>query len=123
MNSEDHRHRAQAALNNLKPWLSELQITLTDFMDLVNYLVSLPQLSHNLMFIISKHYVTLGVLSETVMSFHGDCVLLQGSPAASAERILWVLLHISLLSSFVSINCQFNLMVSLNMIFLCQTEV
>lgn len=123
MNSEDHRHRAQAALNNLKPWLSELQITLTDFMDLVNYLVSLPQLSHNLMFIISKHYVTLGVLSETVMSCHGDCILLQGSPAASAERILWVLLHISLLSRFVSINCPFNLMVSLNIFFLCQTEV
>lgn len=56
------------------------------------------------------------------MSFHGDCILLQGSPG-SAETILWVLLHISLLSSFVSINCQFNLMVSLNIILLCQTDV
>lgn len=72
--------------------------------------------------VISKHYVTLGVLSETVMSFHGDYILLQGSPG-SAKTILWVLLHISLLSSFVSINCRFNLMVSLNIILVSQTEV
>lgn len=56
--------------------------------------------------VISKHYVTPGALSETVMSFH-DHVLPQGSPG-SAKRILWVLLHIGLLSSFVSINCEFN---------------
>lgn len=37
---------AGAALNNLKSLLFELQITLTDFMDLVNYFVSLPQPSH-----------------------------------------------------------------------------
>lgn len=72
--------------------------------------------------VISKHSVTLGALSGTVMSFHDDYILLQGSPG-SAKRILWVLLHISLLSSFASINCPFYLMVSLNRILLCQTEV
>lgn len=67
--------------------------------------------------VISNHYVTLGAPSETGMSFHGDYIRLQGSPD-SAKRILW-----ALLSSFVSINCQFNLMVSLNKILLCQTEM
>lgn len=71
--------------------------------------------------VISKLYVTLGALRETVMSFHGAYILLQESPG-SAKRILWVLLHISLIPGFVSINCQINVMVSLNII-LCQTEV
>lgn len=53
MNSEDHRHTAGAALN-LKSLLLELQITLTDFIDLVNYFVSFPTTQ----MVISKHYVT-----------------------------------------------------------------
>lgn len=117
MNSEDHRHTAQAALNNLKPWLSESQITL--WQTLWTWQITwCPCFSFpTTQMVISKHYVTLRALSETVMSFHGDYILLQGSPD-SAKRILW-----ALLSSFVSINCPFNLMVSLNIILLCQTEM
>lgn len=84
-------------------------------MDLVNHFVSLP--SSQPIWSLAKHDVTFGALSEPAMSFHGN-VISRKVQALHKESCT-----LSLIPSFVSINCQIGLMVSFNIILLCQSEV